>query len=182
MGTQSALFKTEDQIACALKQVAEKPAGRGPAESHYAPRDARDDQCKQQLLGANPGADGCAKFQIAHTHAAQKPEDAEEQRSNGQPSEALPDPAPAVKPARDADSRNHEGKHQPIRNAATAQIGERRNREDNQSRPPGDRIHTQSLSPRLQGVPMRVQFAIQIPDDTERLELLAPTRATSTSV
>jgi hypothetical protein len=34
----------------------------------------------------------------------------------------------------------------------------------------------------LQGLPMRMQFAIQITDNTERLELLAPTRATSTPV
>ena len=51
----------------------------------------------------------------------------------------------------DADSRDHKRKHQPIRDSSTAQIRERRNREDNQSRPPGDRIHTQSLSPLLPG-------------------------------
>jgi hypothetical protein len=80
MRTQAALTETRDQIACALKQLAEKSTGGGPADSHDAPGDACDNQRGHQLLRSDPGADGGTQFNIAHSHAAQVTKNAEKQR------------------------------------------------------------------------------------------------------
>jgi len=76
---QSALCKTEDKIAGALKQVSEKSTGGGPAESHDASRHAGYYQCEQQLHGTNPGPNGGAQFQVSHSHATQPAKHAEKQ-------------------------------------------------------------------------------------------------------
>src|SRR3954470_6336570 len=98
MGAQSALRETEDKIARALKQIAEKSACGGPAEGHDATGHAGDDQCERQLHRTNPGSNGRTEFQVSHAHAAEPAKYAQKQCAEPQSRKTLPNAAPTMKP------------------------------------------------------------------------------------
>ena len=151
MRTQSAFGKTEDKIARTLKQIAEKTTGGSPAKSHDTSGHAGYYQGKHQLHRTNPGPDGCTEFQVSHAHATKPTKYTEKRYTQSQSCKALPNAAPTMKPGRNGNSRHHKRKHEPIRDTPAAQVRKCRHGENNKSRPPGDRVHMRSLSPRCSG-------------------------------
>lgn len=58
---------------------------------------------------------------------------------------------PATRPAGNRNSSHQERQYQPVRNPATPHIVERGNRKNNNSGPPGDRMHARLFLPCMRG-------------------------------
>src|SRR5271167_4512405 len=138
MRAQPALLHAEKHFARAAEQFAKKSAAGGPNEDHHAPGDARQDQREHKLRWSYPGSDGGTQLHIAHSHAAHQAKNSKKQTPQSPASKTVSNPAPPMQPARDRHPRDHEREDQPVRDAAAAQVSERRDDENNQRWPPGD--------------------------------------------
>jgi hypothetical protein len=71
MWMKSPLLEAEDQVSCALEEFSKKTPGSGPAKSHNSAHHACNYKRKEELSWTNPGADGGAQLEVAHSHAAE---------------------------------------------------------------------------------------------------------------